>query len=179
MVDLKRPARWTLLSTRVRVQASRDENNKRSNCTLFCLGVQFVPRDLLHIPNSRKIFNVRMKVFFGEKSLSSLFRILRQDPSQEVSCDSYCFTTAKGAEIDHLQSTCVLMGLKDVQRFSLHLLLVSFGHCRLLEATQVSERKDKEVTHKFTHPRSHSCASFGVSLDSPKTCSFAGSIKLC
>ena len=50
----------------------------RSNRNFFCLGVQFVPRDLLHIPNSRKIFNVRMKVIFGEKSPSSLFRILRQ-----------------------------------------------------------------------------------------------------
>ena len=66
------------------------------------------------------------------------------------------------------RSTFVLVGLKDVQRFSLHLLLVSFGHCRLLEATQVSERKDKEVTHKFTHPRSHSCTSFGVSLTHQK-----------
>jgi len=51
----------------------------RSNRTLFCRGIQFVPRDLLHIPTSRKIFNVRMKVIFGEKSLSSLLRILRQD----------------------------------------------------------------------------------------------------
>jgi len=50
----------------------------RSNCTLFCLGVRFIPRDLLHISNSRKIFNVRMKVIFGGKSLSSLYRILRQ-----------------------------------------------------------------------------------------------------
>jgi len=34
-LDLKRPGRWTLLSTRVRVQASRDENtknNKRWRC---------------------------------------------------------------------------------------------------------------------------------------------------
>jgi len=51
----------------------------RSHCTLFCLGVKFVPRDLLHITNSRKIFNVRIKVIFGEKSLSSLFRIFRQE----------------------------------------------------------------------------------------------------
>ena len=41
--------------------------------------VQFVSRDLLHISNSRKNFNVRMKVIFGEKSLSSLFRMLRQE----------------------------------------------------------------------------------------------------
>ena len=45
----------------------------------FCFGVQFVPRNLLHIPNSRKIFNVRMKVIFRKRSLLSLLRILRQE----------------------------------------------------------------------------------------------------
>jgi len=69
-----------------------------SNCNLFCLGFQFVPRDLLHIPNSRKIFNVRMKVIFGEKFLSLLFRILRQDLTNVSPAISNCFTTAKGAE---------------------------------------------------------------------------------
>jgi len=69
-----------------------------SNCTLFCLGVQFVPKDLLHIPNSRKIFNVRMQVIFGEKSLSSLFRISRQDLTTVFPAMWCCFTTAKGAE---------------------------------------------------------------------------------
>ena len=69
----------------------------RSNCTLFCLGVQFIPRDLLHIPNSRKIFNVRMKVIFGQKSQSSLFRILRQVLTTVFPAMCYCFTTAKDA----------------------------------------------------------------------------------
>jgi len=70
----------------------------RSNCTLFCLGVQFVPRDSLHIPNSRKIFSVRMKVIFGEKSLSSLFRILTQELITVFPAMWYRFTRAKGAE---------------------------------------------------------------------------------
>ena len=70
----------------------------RSNRTLFCLRVQFVPRDLLHIPNSRKIFNVRMKVMFGTNSLSSLFRILRQELTTVFPAMWSCFTTAKGTE---------------------------------------------------------------------------------
>ena len=122
-----------------------------SNCTLFCLGVQFVPKDLLYIPNSQKILNVRMKVIFGGKSLSSLFRVLRQElTSVTVPCDVISLPQQKVRKIDHVQSTCVLVGLKDVQRFSVHLLLVSFGHYRPLAASQVTGRKDMEVPHKFT-----------------------------
>ena len=58
----------------------------------------------------------------------------------------------KVRKIDHVWSTCVLVGLKDVQRFSVHLLLVSFGHRRPLAASQVTGRKDMEVPHKFTQP---------------------------
>jgi len=61
----------------------------------------------------------------------------------------------------------------------IHLLQVSFGHCRPLAASQVTRRKDMEVLHKFaqlwiTHMRFFWCL-----LDPPKTCSFAGLIKLC
>ena len=56
----------------------------------------------------------------------------------------------KVRKIDHLWSTCVLVGLKDVQRFSVHVLLVSFGHCRPLAASQVTRAKDMTVPHKFT-----------------------------
>jgi len=44
------------------------------------------------------------------------------------------------------------MGLQDVQRFSMHLLLVSFGHCLPLAASQVTGRKDMEVPQKISHP---------------------------
>jgi len=39
---------------------------------------------------------------------------------------------------------------KDVERFSVYLLLVSFWHCRPLAASQVTGRKDMEVPHEFT-----------------------------
>jgi len=71
-------------------------------------------------------------------------------------------------KIDHVRSTCVLVGLKDVQRFSVHVLLVSFGHCRPLAASQVTGRKDMEVPPNLHNTRSHSCASFGVSLTHQK-----------
>ena len=58
----------------------------------------------------------------------------------------------KVRKIDHVRSTCVLVGLKDVQRFSVHLLLVSFGHCRPLAVSQVNRRKDMQVLHKFAQP---------------------------
>ena len=51
----------------------------------------------------------------------------------------------KVGKIDHLLSTCVLVGLTDIQRFSLHLLLVSFGHYRPLPASQVTGRKEMEA----------------------------------
>jgi len=70
----------------------------RSTCTLFCLGVSSSQGIYSHIPNFRKIFNVRMKVIFGEKSLSSMFRLLRQELTTVFPDMWYCFTTAKGAE---------------------------------------------------------------------------------
>jgi len=39
-----------------------------------------------------------MKVIFGEKSLSSLFRILRQELINKFHAMSYYFTTGKGAK---------------------------------------------------------------------------------
>ena len=35
----------------------------RSNCTLFCMGVQFVPRDLLHIPTLERFASFEWKSF--------------------------------------------------------------------------------------------------------------------
>ena len=52
----------------------------------------------------------------------------------------------KVRKIDQVRSTCVLVGLKDVQRFSLYLVLVSFGHYRTLAASQVTGRIHMEVT---------------------------------
>jgi len=80
---------------------------------------------------------------------------------------------------DSRASTCVLVGLKDVQRFSAHLLQVSFGHCRPLAASQVTGRNDMEVPHKFAQPWITLFHIFWCLLETPKTCSFAGSIKLC
>jgi len=110
----------------------------RSNCTLFCLGVQFVPTNLLHIPNSRKIFNIWMKVICREQSLSSLFRILRQGLTTVFPAMCIVLPQQKVRKIDYVRSTCLLVGLKDLQRFSVHLLLVYFGHYRPLAASQVT-----------------------------------------
>jgi len=84
----------------------------------------------------------------------------------------------KVRKIDQAWSTCVLVGLKDVKRFSVHLLQVSFGHCRPLAASQVTGRKDMRVTHKFAQPWTTLLHLFWCLLDSPNTCSFARSIKL-
>ena len=84
----------------------------------------------------------------------------------------------KVRKIDHVWSTCVFVGLKDVKRFLVHLLQVSFGHCRPLAASQVTGRKDMEVPHQFAQPCITLWRIFWCLLDSPKTCSFAGSIKL-
>ena len=46
------------------------------SCTLLGLGVEFVPRDLLHNPKSRKIFKVRMN--FIQNSLLRLLWIFRR-----------------------------------------------------------------------------------------------------
>jgi len=97
------------------------------SCTLFCLGVQFLKIPVIIVPNVETGINHCVP--------------LRCDivlPQQKV------------LKIDHVRSTCVLVGLKDVQRFSVHLLLVSFGHCRPLAASHVTGRKDMEVPHKFT-----------------------------
>jgi len=74
----------------------------------------------------------------------------------------------KVRKIDHVLSTCVLVGLKDVQRFSVHLLLVSFRHCRPLVASQVTGRKDMEVPHKFKQPLNTFLCIFCVSLTHQK-----------
>ena len=55
----------------------------------------------------------------------------------------------KVRKIDHVMSTCVLVGLKDVQRFSVHLLHVSFGQCRPRAALQVTASKGMQLPHKF------------------------------
>jgi len=93
-----------------------------------------------------------MKVIFGGKSLSSLFRILRQEFTTVFPAMYIILPQQKVRKNDHVRSTFVLVGLKDVQRFSVHLFLVSFGHCRPLAASQVTGRKDMEVPHKFTQP---------------------------
>ena len=117
---------------------------------------------------SSKIFNVQMNVIFGDKSLSSLFRILRQELITVFAAMWCCLPQQKVRKIDHVRSTCVLVGLKDVQRFSVHLLLVSFGHCRPLAASQVAGRKDMEVPHKFTQPYIIFLRIFWCLLDPPK-----------
>ena len=66
-----------------------------------------------------------------------------RDRSQSLSslrCD-IVLPQQKVRKCDHVRSTCVLVGLKDVQRFSVHLLLVSFGHCRPLAASQEMDGK--------------------------------------
>jgi len=136
-----------------------------------------VPRDLLHIPNSRKIFNVRMKFIFGEKSLSSLFRILRQELTTVFPAMYIVLPQQKVRKIDHLRCTCVLVVSKDVERFSVYLLLVSFWHCRPLAASQVTGRKDLKVPHKFAQPLITRFRIFWCLVQTPKTCSFARSIK--
>jgi len=52
----------------------------------------------------------------------------------------------KVRKIDHVRSTCVLVGLKDVQRFSVHLLLVSFGHCTRGYLDSLLETAQEAVT---------------------------------
>jgi len=124
----------------------------RSTCTLFCLGVSSSQGIYSHIPNFRKVFNVRMKVIFGEKSLSSMFRLLRQELTTVFPDMWYCFTTAKGAEN---WSRAIHVRLRGFERCTVifgESLLVSFGHCRPLVASQVTGRKDMKVPHKFTQP---------------------------
>ena len=51
--------------------------------------------------------------------------------------------------------TCVIVVWKNVLPFDflpVHILQVSFGHCRPLAASQVNRRKDMEVLHKFAQP---------------------------
>ena len=120
-----------------------------------------------------------MKVIFGEKSLSSLFRIWRQELTTVFPAVYIVLPQQKVWKIEHVRSTCVLVGLKDVQRCLVHLLLVSSGQCRPLAASQVTGRKDMEVSHKFTQPYITFLRIFWCLLDPPKTCSFAGLIKLC
>jgi len=83
------------------------------------------PKDLLHIPNSnsRKIFNVRMKVIFGEESLSSLFRILRQVLTTVFPVMCMVLPQQKVRTIDHVRSKCVLVGLECFLLLLLRLLL--------------------------------------------------------
>jgi len=122
-----------------------------SNRTLFCLGVQFVPKDLLHILNSRKIFNVRMQVIFGEKSLSSLFRILRQEFTTVFPAMWYCFTTAKGAEN---WSRAVHVRPRGFERctsiFGASFAGLFWALQASFAASQVTGRKDTQVPHEFT-----------------------------
>jgi len=63
-----------------------------------------------------------------------------------------CFTNGKDAK---KLMTCVIVVWKNVSPIDLlpvHILQVSFGHCRPLAASQVTRRKDMEVLHKFTQP---------------------------
>jgi len=60
-----------------------------------------------------------------------------------------CFTTGKDAK---KLITCVIVVWKNVSPIDflpVHILQVSFGHCRPLAASQVTRRKDREVLHKF------------------------------
>jgi len=129
-----------------------------SNCTIFCLGVQFVSRDLLHISNSRKKFNVRMKVIFGEKSLSSLFRILRQELTTVFPAMWYCFTTAKGAEN---WSRAVHVRPRGFERCP---AIFGASFAGLFWALQETSKYPTNLHNSI----SHSCASFGVSLTHQK-----------
>jgi len=69
-----------------------------------------------------------------------------------------CFTTGKDAR---KLITCVIVVWKNVSPIDflhVHILHVSFGHCRPLAASQVTCRKDTEVLHKFTtldHTHAH------------------------
>ena len=126
----------------------------RSNSTLFCLGVQFVPTNLLHIPNSRKIFNIWMKVIFGEnlKSLSSLLRILRQELTTVLPAMWYCFSTAKGAEN---WSRAVHVRPRGFERCTAIFGASFAGLFWALQAPCGVARngwKDMEVPHKLTQP---------------------------
>ena len=56
---------------------------------------------------------------------------------------------------------------------------IYYTYCRPLAASQVTGRKNMEVTHKFTQPYITFLRIFYCLLDPPKTCNFAGSIKLC
>jgi len=124
---------------------------KRRECSGFARVNQVTSASLRYpLPVFNK--NSTLKVIFGEKSLSSLFRILRQDLTTVFPAMNIVLPQQKVRKIDHVRSTCVLVGLKDVQRFSVHLLLVSFGHCRSPAASQVTGRKDMEVPYKFTQP---------------------------
>jgi len=74
----------------------------------------------------------------------------------------------KVRKIKHVRSTCVLVVLKDVKRFSVHLLQVSFGHCRSLAVSQVMEGKTWKYPTNLQNPVFLSFASFGVSLTPQK-----------
>jgi len=67
----------------------------RSNCTLFCLGVQFIPRDLLHIPNSRKIFNVPNESHFRRKISVIIVPNFETGVDHCVPCDMILFYHSK------------------------------------------------------------------------------------
>ena len=51
--------------------------------------------------------------------------------------------------------TCVIVVWKNVSPIDflpVHILQVSFGHCRPLAVSQVTRRKDMELLHKFAQP---------------------------
>jgi len=63
-----------------------------------------------------------------------------------------CFTTGKDTK---KLIMCVIVVWKNVSQIDflpVHILQVSFGHCRPLAASQVNRRKDMEVLHKFAQP---------------------------
>jgi len=145
----------------------------------FSLGIQFVLRDLLDISNSQKIFNVWMKVIFWGKSLSSLFRLFRQELTTVLPAMWYCFTTVKGAEN---WSRAVHVRPHGFERCTAIFGASFAGLFWALQAPCGVTNSWKErhgSTPQIYTTLDHILAHLLVSLDPPKTCSFAGSIQLC
>jgi len=68
------------------------------NCTFFCLGAQFVPRDLLHIPNLFKDFQRSNECHFRRQIPVIIVPNFETGVNHCVRCYVMLFTTAEGAE---------------------------------------------------------------------------------
>jgi len=120
-----------------------------------------------------------MKVIFKAKSLSSLFRILRQLLTTVFPAMWYCFTTAKGAEN---WSRAVHVRLRGFERCT---AIFGASFAGLFWALQApcgvaSIWKERHGSTPQIHTTlDHILAHLLVSPWPTKKCSFAGSIKLC